>query len=708
MNVIRSVALGAALVCLCTGCKDDPSTPRPHPQPRVLAEASAGLIAVLERGGVNVLEYKLEDPGVTLKVDSSAEVKQTREADAEGNPWLRASANGEYRRSVLGYSPEVGKQAALRSLSSGVRGFALTSAPCPKKVGEEWILEGVEVTRWDEKGDEMQSGTATMHVQGERLWFEVTWSDGKKVEIHPDLLQHSRFDKVDDGDLMDSTICGGVPLLSEQDVSQAEGDGSYGVGNARVAAVVAEHNRSSNVKSEFESSFQFHAEKAHVHVTKKYKDEFNDGREGTTHQVTLKIETDAFTFDYLWSSVLDDCPVPSTCVCRRVLYYLDEYIKIFDTFKGGNAQVFRSGYYGKQVRNNFSYLPCKDNAAMMAAIQKANKKVDPAFMMSTRPAPADVARLKELILKCCTSPQDKPWDAGPDAADAGLDAPVPDAPVPDLPQPDQAPPDLPVPDLPVPDLPVPDLPVPDLIPTCSSSNPQLAGAQDVASHLQANMLPSCTGLSLFETLHSKLGIAKKPVANDHTTLLAYSILLHYISISLALSAFNASDYPCGSGPNGYTLCPSASPVPAGDFVVLFSVLEKTIPLSDPTNHYQYGFVFDADGVAANNYQPSAQYPNDFFKDTDRWYEANYDPTNGWSMKVTDASGGTITPATSTSRIIIKDNAIVLVAPASELAVAKPAFRLTAFRHTGDYGINPPYNWDGSLWPAVAQGLQAFP
>ena len=294
-----------------------------------------------------------------------------------------------------------------------------------------------------------------------------------------------------------------------------------------------------------------------------------------------------------------------------------------------------------------------------------------------------------------------------DAGDVGtLDAP-PDGGAPDRTV-DAMVPDAPVFDAPVPDLPVPDLPVPDLIPTCSSSNPQLAGAQDVASHLQANMLPSCTGLSLFETLHSKLGIAKKPVANDHTTLLAYSILLHYISISLALSAFNASDYPCGSGPNGYTLCPSASPVPAGDFVVLFSVLEKTIPLSDPTNHYQYGFVFDADGVAANNYQPSAQYPNDFFKDTDRWYEANYDPTNGWSMKVTDASGGTITPATSTSRIIIKDNAIVLVAPASELAVAKPAFRLTAFRHTGDYGINPPYNWDGSLWPAVAQGLQAFP
>jgi hypothetical protein len=63
---------------------------------------------------------------------------------------------------------------------------------------------------------------------------------------------------------------------------------------------------------------------------------------------------------------------------------------------------------------------------------------------------------------------------------------------------------------------------------------------------------------------------------------------------------------------------------------------------------------------------------------------------------------------SAARVTINGNVIALVVPASEFTAPKPSFRITAFRHTGDYGLNPPYNWDGSIWPNVATGLAAFP
>jgi len=36
--------------------------------------------------------------------------------------------------------------------------------------------------------------------------------------------------------------------------------------------------------------------------------------------------------------------------------------------------------------------------------------------------------------------------------------------------------------------------------------------------------------------------------------------------------------------------------------------------------------------------------------------------------------------------------IALLVPKSELSIDNPAYRLTAFRHKGDYGMNPPYDW----------------
>jgi hypothetical protein len=98
------------------------------------------------------------------------------------------------------------------------------------------------------------------------------------------------------------------------------------------------------------------------------------------------------------------------------------------------------------------------------------------------------------------------------------------------------------------------------------------------------------------------------------------------------------------------------------------------------------------------------YPNDFFDNTDTWYVAEYSPSGGWSLAATDATGGGTVTFTTDARIIIAGNVMILVVPASEFTQEFPMFRVTNFRHTGDWGINPPHNWDGCVYPTVANGL----
>ena len=245
---------------------------------------------------------------------------------------------------------------------------------------------------------------------------------------------------------------------------------------------------------------------------------------------------------------------------------------------------------------------------------------------------------------------------------------------------------------------------------CAFSSAVFAGVSGLSEHFGLVLTPEmCLLVSIAEVVHSALGVALKAVAHDHTTLQAWYAAPLPLKLALLQQLFYNTDFPCGASPNGYTLCPQPEQLPPeGDYLVLYQVLEKEIPLADTTNHYVYGFVFDADGVTTNNYQAPAQYPNDFYDKTDRWYEAKYTPSGGWVVTVSDAIDGKVTPVTSAARVIISGNTLMLVVPKSEFGTSQPKFRLTAFRHTGDYGINPPHNWDGSLWPAVKDGLQAMP
>ncbi len=251
---------------------------------------------------------------------------------------------------------------------------------------------------------------------------------------------------------------------------------------------------------------------------------------------------------------------------------------------------------------------------------------------------------------------------------------------------------------------------------CPTEDPALDDLASVAMALGEVLEPSCRRTEPATLVHSASSVVSaigpKAVAHDHTTTARWLSLGTSWDSMRVSGLFNGAGaaFPCGAGANGHTLCAPSSTVPAGDFVLVSNVFEKPVPLADPSNYYQYGFVFDADGITTNNYTPGAAYPNDFFKDTDRWYTADYSPvTKTWSMKVVDARNGTTKTVTdSKARMILKGNTITLAVPASELGVAKPKLRLSAFRHGGDYGINPPYDFDGSLWRSVAEGLVPMP
>lgn len=148
--------------------------------------------------------------------------------------------------------------------------------------------------------------------------------------------------------------------------------------------------------------------------------------------------------------------------------------------------------------------------------------------------------------------------------------------------------------------------------------------------------------------------------------------------------------------------------PAGQVFAMHLVTAGPIPGADDTYLYEYGFVLDLDGQPGNNWVAASAYPNDFFQDTDRWYVVGYKPGTGWSLAVTDVlSDGTTAGVNNSSACAqIDGSRIDLVIPAGELDpnVYLPAYRVTAFAHTGDYGLQPPYDWSGDVEPPVAEGL----
>ncbi|MGE0321243.1 MAG: hypothetical protein AB7K71_13035 [Polyangiaceae bacterium] len=180
----------------------------------------------------------------------------------------------------------------------------------------------------------------------------------------------------------------------------------------------------------------------------------------------------------------------------------------------------------------------------------------------------------------------------------------------------------------------------------------------------------------------------------------------WLDVSAQAATFLFSDsgqFPCGNTPSAIVLCGS-EPFPAGPALIGGMLLDSAVP-SSGTQDYQLALVADGDGVSSNNYMASASYPGDLFDNTDQWFEFLFDhKTMTWTLKVTTARDGSFTQPASAARAILNQDALLFVIPASEFEAAAPEFRVTAFRHNGDFGLNPPNDFNGDVFPLVGDPL----
>ncbi len=183
---------------------------------------------------------------------------------------------------------------------------------------------------------------------------------------------------------------------------------------------------------------------------------------------------------------------------------------------------------------------------------------------------------------------------------------------------------------------------------------------------------------------------------------------------IAETQFAADARPCGAGVGYLSLCaepPSglagSAPLPAledGPALLAAGVLAGEIPLDDPTQHAQFGFVFETDGDPANDWAPLPPFTSDFFGGTDTWYTAVYDPATGWTMTASRIESGAIVTFQSDARIVLEGATIYAIIPLTELGGDCPRGRFTAFAHGGDFGLEPPNVWSGDLEDPVDQPL----
>ncbi|HWB76732.1 MAG TPA: caspase family protein [Nannocystaceae bacterium] len=161
------------------------------------------------------------------------------------------------------------------------------------------------------------------------------------------------------------------------------------------------------------------------------------------------------------------------------------------------------------------------------------------------------------------------------------------------------------------------------------------------------------------------------------------------------------DVPCGPGATYNVFCTGQTLAIDGPVAIVWGRVAAPIDPDEKTFSYQYGFVFDTDGDDANNYVPSPSYPSDFFAGTDQWFYTVHNAGEGWYTWASSAAAG-FANVPSSERIIVAGDLVALVVNEDEVHPDTASYRITAFRHLGDYGQSMP--WSGDVVPAVADGL----
>jgi hypothetical protein len=238
----------------------------------------------------------------------------------------------------------------------------------------------------------------------------------------------------------------------------------------------------------------------------------------------------------------------------------------------------------------------------------------------------------------------------------------------------------------------------DLVDVCMRAvNPQ-QGRDCLAAVLWGN---GAEALGLVASTWQELAIGEAVTHSDGVQTAIPEAAQEIAAVSsFAVDLDAAALLPCGLSQWQTSFCASVDPPPTGPWLVVQLDLAAAFPIDDGERSYQYAVVFDADGDPSNNYQADPNYPNDFFVGTDRWYVLSRIAGQDWSLDVTDLDG---TLTASDARVVVTGSEFALLIPASEFSAASPGYRVTAFRHTGDYGLaGGP--WSADYHPRVGEPL----
>jgi len=163
-------------------------------------------------------------------------------------------------------------------------------------------------------------------------------------------------------------------------------------------------------------------------------------------------------------------------------------------------------------------------------------------------------------------------------------------------------------------------------------------------------------------------------------------------------------FPCGAGNDGLILCGASAP-DQGQFVVVLTEFDGPLPTGPTDRYYQYGVVFDRNDDPIDNYRAGSSFPSDTWDNTDYWVEIAGGPA-GMSLTVTDAT--TSSRVETGARAVISGNTLVVLMPLAEIGGGPndPAvpFRSTSFWHVGDFGLDPPNEFNIDALPAVGMSL----
>lgn len=163
-------------------------------------------------------------------------------------------------------------------------------------------------------------------------------------------------------------------------------------------------------------------------------------------------------------------------------------------------------------------------------------------------------------------------------------------------------------------------------------------------------------------------------------------------------------FPCGASKNTTTLC-DGPPSDATNYTVVLTSFGSSIAQGPTDRIYQYGVVFDRDGVESGNYRARPPFRYDTYDNTDLWVEVTGGP-DGLGLNILDATDFSKVP--TGGRVVVRGAAIAVfipqtIFPSSPYSPAVP-YRSTAFWHLGDFGIDPPHEFNIDASPIVHQPL----